>query len=54
MIKNNPFEFIHLGNTVQVWYGTPGQPESEFIMHVSISWLPQLIETLQELQGKQP
>jgi hypothetical protein len=52
--KNNPFELLPINNTVQVWYGPPNEPESEFILHVSIDWLPQLIETLQELQGKQP
>ena len=50
---NNPFESLPIGNTVQIWYGTPGEPESEFILHVNVAWLPQLIETLQDIKGKQ-
>lgn len=50
---NNPFEVRQRGNQIEFWYGPPGKPESEFIMQVSIDWIPQIIETLQKLQGKQ-
>ena len=53
MLKtNNPFESLRLGNTVQVWYGPPDEAESEFIMQVSIDWVPQIIETLGKLVQK--
>jgi len=52
---NNPFEYINLGNTVQVWYGPPREPGSELIMQVSIDWVPQLIETLRKIEvGNEP
>lgn len=53
MLKtNNPFESLRLGTTVQVWYGPPGETESEFIMQVSIDWVPQIIETLRKIEVK--
>ena len=55
MLKtNNPFEVRQFvsGNTVQVWYGPPGEPESEFIMQISSAWIPQIIETLRKVEVK--
>ena len=49
---NNPFQLRQIGNTVQIYYGPPGEPESEFIMQVSIDWIPQIIETLSKLVQK--
>lgn len=31
---------------VEIWLGTPGEPESEFVLTVSRLWLPHLIATL--------
>ena len=50
--NNNPFQLMQIGNTVQVWYGPPGEPESEFIMQVSIDWVPKIIETLRKIEVK--
>lgn len=53
MKTNNPFQLMQISsNTVQVWYGPPGKPESEFIMQVSIDWVPQIIEILSNLVQK--
>jgi len=49
---NNPFQLMQIGNTVQVWYGPPDEAESEFIMQVSIDWIPQIIETLRKIEVK--
>ena len=47
----NPFQTRQIGsNIVEVWVGTPGEAESEFVCSVGINLLPQLIATLRKVQ----
>ena len=49
-ITVNPFQTRQIGsNLVEVWVGTPGEAESEFVCSVSINLLPQLIATLRKV-----
>ena len=48
-IRKNPFELVHLGNTVQVWIGTPNEPESELVLVCSTLLVAQLIATLRNV-----
>jgi hypothetical protein len=34
------------GNRVQVWLGTPDDPESDFIFEIDLFWVPSLIAAL--------
>jgi len=50
-VKFNPFQTRQIGsNIVEVWVGTPGEAESEFVCSVGINLLPQLIATLRQVQ----
>jgi hypothetical protein len=52
-ITVNPFQTRQLGsNIVEVWVGTPGEAESEFVCSVNINLLPQLIATLRKVQAQ--
>lgn len=47
----NPFQTRQIGsNIVEVWVGTPGEAESEFVCSIGINLLPQLIATLRKVQ----
>jgi hypothetical protein len=49
----NPFQTRQIGsNIVEVWVGTPGEAESEFVCSVGINLVPQLIATLRKIEGK--
>ncbi len=50
-ITMNPFQTRQIGsNIVEVWVGTPGDAESEFVCSIGINLLPQLIATLRKVQ----
>ena len=44
-IRKNPLELVHVGDTVQVWIGTPNEPESELVSQCSTLLVDQLIAT---------
>jgi hypothetical protein len=49
----NPFQTRQIGsNLVEVWVGTPGEAESEFVCSIGINLLPQLIATLRRVQAQ--
>jgi len=49
----NPFQTRQIGsNIVEVWVGTPGEAESEFVCSIGINLLPQLIATLRRVQAQ--
>jgi hypothetical protein len=48
-IRKNPFELVHVGNTVQVWIGVPNEPESELVLQCSTLLVDQLIATLRSV-----
>lgn len=41
-----PFTKVDKGETIEIWMGEPNHPESEFILVIHKSLLPQLIATL--------
>lgn len=52
-ITINPFQTRQIGsNIVEVWVGTPGDAESEFVCSIGINLLPQLIATLRKVQAQ--
>ena len=51
-IRKNPFELVYVGNTVQVWIGTPNEPESEFVLQCSALLVDHLIATLRNETAK--
>lgn len=48
-VTNNPFQLVHVGNTIQVWIGTPNEPESELVLVCSTLLVEQLIATLRSV-----
>ena len=40
------------GELVEVWMGKPDDPESEFILQISIFWIPTLIAVLKQYTTK--
>lgn len=52
-VTTNPFQTRQIGsNIIEVWEGTPGEAESEFVCSVGINLVPQLIATLRKIEGK--
>jgi hypothetical protein len=44
------FHYRHVGDTIEVWLGPPGDPESEFTLCVVNSRIPELITALRNSQ----
>jgi hypothetical protein len=40
------FKTRMVGNRVQVWLGTPEEPESEIVLDIDAFWIPTLIAVL--------
>ncbi len=48
--KENPFHIVSKEHSVEVWLGEPNDTESEYILSIHKSWLPELIVKLQEVK----
>jgi len=53
-MKARPFKLNHRmdGNCIEIWEGTPDDPESDLLLHVHISYIPAIRAKLTELLGK--
>ena len=48
---NNPSFYTQIENeVVRVWLGQPDEPESEYVMDIHRSYIPELIHTLRNLK----
>jgi hypothetical protein len=48
---NNPIFYTQIENgVVQVWLGEPDEPESEYVMGIHRTYIPELIHTLRNLK----
>jgi len=48
------FQHCMVQNRVQVWLGTPGDPESDLIIEIDQSLLPALSKKLNNMLGTKP
>jgi hypothetical protein len=48
--KDNPFYTQIENEVVRVWLGQPDEPESEYVMDIHRSYIPELIHTLRNLK----
>ena len=49
--SNNPTFYTQIENeVVRVWLGEPDDPESEYVMSIHRTYIPELIHTLRNLK----
>ncbi len=52
MIERGGFYFYMVADVLVVWLGKPHEPESERVMEVNESYLPQIIAGLTAMKGR--
>ena len=48
--KENPFHIATKEHLVEVWLGEPNDAESDYILTIHKTWLPELITKLKEVR----
>lgn len=48
--KDNPFHITTKDHLIEVWLGKPNDAESDYVLTIDKSWLPELIAKLKEVK----
>ena len=49
-LKENPFHIVSKEHLVEVWLGEPNDAESDYILTIDKSWVPELVAKLTEVK----